>query len=64
MHLLKRFALKPEYLRARPKRLRFRIFCSPGKLVRHVRQSLARLGRQAAEVLEWAEARALLAAPA
>jgi hypothetical protein len=61
---LKRIGLKPEYLRARPKRLRFRIFCSPGKLVHHARQLLARVGRQAAELLEWAEAWALLAAPA
>jgi hypothetical protein len=61
---LKRIALQPEYLRARPKRLRFRIFCSPGKLVHHARQLLARVGRQAAELLEWAEAWALLAAPA
>lgn len=60
---LKRVALKPEYLRARPKRLRFRIFCSPGKLVHHARQLLARVGRQAVELLEWAEAWRLLVAP-
>ncbi len=35
---LKRIALPPEYLRARPKRLRFQIFCSPGTLVHHARQ--------------------------
>jgi len=34
---LKRIALKPDYLRARPKRLRFKIFCSPGKLIHHAR---------------------------
>ena len=61
---LKRIGLKPEYPRARPKRLRFRIFCSPGKLVHHARQLVARVGRQAAELLEWAGAWVLLAAPA
>jgi hypothetical protein len=61
---LKRIALKPEYLRARPKRLRFRIFCSPGKLVQHARQLLARVRRRAAELQEWAEAWKLLTAPA
>ena len=61
---LKRIALKPEYLRARPKRLRFRIFCSPGKLVQHARQLLARVRRRATELQEWAEAWKLLTAPA
>lgn len=61
---LKRVALKPDYLRARPKRLRFRIFCSPGKLIHHARQLLARIGRRAAELLEWSEAWNLLTAPA
>jgi hypothetical protein len=46
---LKRIALKPEYLRARPKRLRFQIFCSLGTLVHHARQ-----------LREWVEAWALL----
>jgi hypothetical protein len=27
---VKRIALRPDYLRARPERLRFQIFCSPG----------------------------------
>jgi len=39
---LKRVALKPEYLRARAKRLRFQIFCSPGKLVHHARSVMAK----------------------
>jgi hypothetical protein len=57
---LKRVALKSESLRARPKGLRFQIFCSPGKLIHHARRLLARVGRKAAELLEWAEAWGLL----
>ena len=53
---LKRIALKPEWLRARPKRLRFHFFCSPGKLVHHARRVLARVARKAAELAEWAAA--------
>lgn len=60
---LKRVALKPEYLRARPKRLRFCIFCSPGKLVHHARSVLARVRRQAAELAEWAVVWRLLSRP-
>jgi hypothetical protein len=61
---LKRIALKPEWLRARPKRLRFHFFFSPGKLIHHARRLLARVGRKAAEMREWAEAWRLLPAPA
>ena len=61
---LKRVALKPEYLRARPKRLRFQIFCSPGKLIHHARRLLARVGRKLTELREWSEAWALLPASA
>lgn len=60
---LKRIALKPEYLRARPKRLRFQIFCSPGTLVHHARRLLARVARKLTELTEWREAWALLSAP-
>ena len=60
---LKRIALKPDYLRARPKRLRFKIFCSPGKLIHHARRLLARVARQLTELMEWSEAWALLPAP-
>ena len=41
---LKRLALPPELLMARPKRLRFLIFNTPGKLVHHARSTLLRLG--------------------
>lgn len=57
---LKRVALKPEYLRARPKRLRFQIFCSPGKLIHHARSVVARVQRQAVELWEWCQAWRLL----
>lgn len=60
---LKRIALKPEWLRARPKRLRFHFFCSPGKLVHHARRVLARVARRAAELIEWFEAWRLLPLP-
>jgi len=61
---LKRVALKPDSLRARPKRLRFQIFGSPGKLIHHARAVLAKVRRRAAELAEWAEAWALLPGPA
>ncbi len=60
---LKRTALKPEWLRARPKRLRFHFFHSPGKLIHHARRLLARVARRAAELIEWAEAWRLLPLP-
>jgi len=61
---LKRIALKPEYLRARPKRLRFHFFCSAGTLVHHARQLLVRVGRLAGQLAEWMEAWDLLPGPA
>jgi len=42
---LKRLALPEKWLTARPKRLRFQIFCSPGKLVSHARRMLLRVRR-------------------
>ena len=42
---LKRLALPAELIAARPKRLRFLIFNTPGKLVRHARQVMLRLTR-------------------
>lgn len=57
---LKRIALKPDWLRARPKELRFHFFFSPGKLIHHARRLLARVGPRALELQEWAEAWRLL----
>lgn len=59
---LKRVALKPGWLEARPKRLRCHFFFSPGKLIHHARRLVARVGRRALELLEWAEAWRLLPA--
>ena len=59
---LKRIALKPEYLRARPKRLRFQIFCSPGTLVHHARQPRVRVGWLLEQLQAWAEAWVMLPA--
>jgi hypothetical protein len=53
---LKRIALAEPWLRSRPKRLRFQIFCSPAKLVRHARRLLLRVRRTKAELMEWIEA--------
>lgn len=46
---LKRLALPPELLTARPKRLRFLIFNTPGRLVHHARKTVLRL----AAIVEW-----------
>ena len=42
---MKRLALPEKWLRAHPKRLRFQIFYSPGKLVTHARQTWLRVKR-------------------
>lgn len=58
---LKRVALNEKWLHARPKRLRFHFFCSPGKLIHHARSIIATVQRRAAVL---AEAWALLPSPA
>jgi hypothetical protein len=52
---LKRIGLPEPWLRARPKRLRFQIFCSPGRLVRHARQVLLKVHRLRPQILQWLE---------
>ena len=52
---LKRLALPEKWLRARPKRLRFQIFCSPGKLVSHARKTWLRVRRLKEQLAEWIE---------
>jgi hypothetical protein len=47
LQALKRLALPPELLTARPKRLRFLIFNIPGRLVHHARNLLLRLATAA-----------------
>jgi len=60
---LKRLALPAELLTARPKRLRFLIFHTPGRLVRHARRLVLRLATTAARLAEWLEALRLLPMP-
>ena len=61
---LKRLALPPELLTARPKRLRFLIFNTPGKLVHHARRTLLRLVRTWNRFGNWQHALVLLPLPA
>jgi hypothetical protein len=61
---LKRLALPPELLAARPKRLRFLIFTTPGKLVHHARRTLLRLTRAWNRFGSWQHAFGLLPLPA
>jgi len=60
---LKRLALPPELLTARPKRLRFLVFTVPGRLVIHARQLWLRLATTRARLAQWIEAVSLLPAP-
>ncbi len=64
MTALKRLALPPELLAARPKRLRFLIFNTAGRLVHHARQTVLRLAATRERLAEWIEARQLLWVPA
>jgi hypothetical protein len=57
---LKRLALPAELLTARPKRLRFLIFNTPGRLVQHARRLVLRLATTVARIAEWLEALKLL----
>ena len=61
---LKRLALPPELLQARPKRLRFLIFHTPGKLIHHARRTILRLVRATARFSNWRRALELLPLPA
>jgi Transposase DDE domain group 1 len=61
---LKRLALPPELLTARPKRLRFLIFYTPGKLVHHARHLRLRLVRSWNRFGNWRHALSFLPLPA
>jgi hypothetical protein len=61
MTALKRLALPAELLTARPKRLRFLIFNTPGRVVHHARRVVLRLATTVARLAEWLEALRLLA---
>jgi hypothetical protein len=60
---LQRLALPAELLRARPKRLRFLILNTPGKLIHHARQTLLRWSRTANRFSAWGRAFAVLPLP-
>src|SRR5882724_11403231 len=60
---LKRLALPAELLTARPKRLRFLIINTAGRLVHHARQVMLRLAVSAAQLQDWIEAMKLLPLP-
>lgn len=57
---LKRLALPAECLTARPKRLRFPIFNTPGRLVHHARAIVLRQATTAVRLAEWLQAFSLL----
>lgn len=57
---LKRLALLAALLTARPKRLRFLIFNTPGRLVHHARRTVLRLAATVARLGDWLEAMRLL----
>jgi hypothetical protein len=60
---LKRLALPAELLAARPKRLRFLIFQTAGRMVHHARRVLLRLKAAAERLQEWLAALRLLPLP-
>lgn len=60
---LKRLALPPELLKARPKRLRFLIFTTPGRLVQHARRTVLRIVRSWNRFTNWLPAIRALPAP-
>jgi Transposase DDE domain group 1 len=60
---LKRLALPAELLSARPKRLRFLILNTPGKLIHHARQTLLRLTQTANRFRAWRRAFRVLPIP-
>lgn len=60
MTALKGLALPAELLAARPKRLRFLIFNTPGRLIHHARKILLKLATTADRIADWLEAMRLL----
>jgi hypothetical protein len=60
---LKRLALPAELLPARPKRLRFLIFHTAGRLTHHARKIVLRLCTRAERLASWLEAMRLLPLP-
>jgi hypothetical protein len=60
---LKRLAFPAELLTVRPKRLRFLILNTPGKLIHHARRTLLRLAQTANHFSNWRRAFGVLALP-
>jgi len=60
---LKRLGLPAELLTARPKRLRFLIFHTPGRIIHHARRMLLRLAATQERMAEWIEVMRLLPVP-
>lgn len=60
---LKRLALPPELLSARPKRLRFLIFHTAGRLISHARSTFLRLAANLHRIILWIRALRLLPLP-
>ncbi len=56
MTALQRLALPAELLNARPKRLRFLIFNTPGRVVHHARRAVLRLAATGERLAQWLEA--------
>jgi hypothetical protein len=61
---MKRLALPPEFLSARPKRLRFLIFHTAGRLVGHARQMVLRVATTVERLRMWLKALRELPLPA
>jgi hypothetical protein len=57
---LKRLALPAELLQARPKRLRFLIFNTAGRLVQHARKTVLRLAALGVRIATWRDGMRLL----
>jgi hypothetical protein len=60
---MKRLALPAERLTARPKRLRFLIFYTPGRMVHHARRVGLRLAATKERIQEWLAAMKRLPIP-
>jgi hypothetical protein len=60
---LKRLALPPELLAARPKRLRFLIFNTAGRIIHHARSVICRLKHLGRQIGGWGKVLAALPLP-
>ncbi len=56
MTALQRLGLPAEMLTARPKRLRFLIFNTPGRIVHHARRAVLRVATTGERLAQWLDA--------